>query len=70
MTEMNNVNAENFYCGSTEFLLYYGEGQYHFYERVYDDFGDEEYNPIFEGTYGECLEYKNKLKTEYAESLF
>lgn len=62
--------AENFYCGSTEFFLYYGEGQYHIDEKVYDDFGDEEYKCIFEGTYKECLEYKNKLKTQYAESLF
>lgn len=59
--------AENFYCGGVEFFIYYGEGQYHIDEKVYDDFGDEEYKCIFEGTYEECLQYKQQIKNSFEE---
>lgn len=64
------ANAENFYLGNEEFFIYFGDGQWCIDEKVNDDFGDEEYKCIFEGTYKECMEYKHKLKQQYEESLF
>ena len=62
--------AENFYCDGVEFFIYYSEGQYHIDEKVYDDFGNEEYKCIFEGTYEECLRYKQKIKNSFEEERF
>lgn len=62
--------AENFYCGGVEFFIYYGEGQYHIDEKDVDGYGYEEYKTIFEGTYEECLQYKQKIINSFEEERF
>jgi len=64
------MTHENFYAGNTEYVIIYKNGTHHIMEIAYLDNGNDNSEIIFTGHYEKCLAEKERIITEYAESLF
>lgn len=54
---------DNFWLGSCELVIVFRDGRHY----VLDS--DENYNPVFNGHYNECVEYCKNMVIEYEESI-
>jgi len=57
------MNIDNYWLGNNELCIVYRDGTHYVLER------DENYKPVFQGHYGECVDYCERRWIDYQESI-